>query len=247
VTGANYDPRREMHFIDPKTVRQEAWVNWGEYWHPKSVSSTCPHCGGFGIFALKPINKDAVTMSVDFHSDCPSCYRLVSFFAIGCARVDKNEAPKCESLWMHPKPPEKRKILIDEKLLKFEIFDAYQEAVECFNDQRWRATVTECRRALEGISENLFSEKERKLLKPIGEGKHETIIPNTLYSPILELTKAIRLGGLSGAHFNLQRPADEEIASKVLDMTEYLLKYFYELPSSVKQLKEIIEKFEIPL
>jgi hypothetical protein len=124
--------------------------------------------------------------------------------------------------------------------LPFEIFDAYEEAVGCFNDSRWRATVTEGGRALEGITQDKFTTQEqRKQLKDLSGKKlvPDEDVQRILFNPILELSSAIRLGRLTGAHFNLKGKADREVAEKVLDLTEYLIRYFYILSIAATELE----------
>lgn len=51
------------------------------------------------------------------------------------------------------------------------------------------------------------------------------------------LSSAIRLGRLTGAHFNIKGKADREVAEQVLNLTEYLIRYFYVLSSDATELE----------
>lgn len=141
---------------------------------------------------------------------------------------------------MLPKPSI-HEISIPSDKLPSEIFDAYEEAVKCFNAGFWRATVTECGRALEGVTQDKFSTKEeRQQLKLLSEKKKPEDnegVKSILFAPILELSSAIRLGRLTGAHFNIKGKADREVAEQVLNLTEYLIRYFYVLSSDATELE----------
>ncbi len=61
-----------------------------------------------------------------------------------------------------------------------------------------------------------------------------------MFEPIIKLSSSIRLGRLTGAHFNIKGKANEEVAEQVLSLTEYLIKYFYILPGNALKLEEKI-------
>lgn len=251
VTGANYDPRREMHFIDPETIKPERWVEISGYFLPKAITAICPHCHIPTGFLLESTVFTQVTeVAANIKSLCPLCGKPVDFFAVGCIQVTKTFSPtkRCKSIWMLPEPPEKRKILIDEKLVNADIFGAYEESINLFNAMFWRGSVTECGRALEGISQDLFTTKELETINKLGKDTNiDSNIPKALFLPIINLTLAIRTGRTSGAHLNYTKTADMEIASKMLDLTEYALRYFYEMPLALETIKSLIKLPEGPI
>lgn len=250
VTGANYDPRREMYFIDPDTIKPERWVDSKGYFLPKAIAAICPHCHIPTGFPLESTTFTQVTeVAANIKSLCPLCGKPVDFFAIGCIQVTNTSTPnkRCKSIWMLPKPLEKRKILIDENLVNADIFGAYEESINLFNARFWRGSVTECGRALEGISQDLFDSKELETIYKLGKDQNiDSNIPKALFLPIINLTLAIRAGRTSGAHLNYTKTADMEIASKMLDLTEYALRYFYEMPLALKTIKSLIKLPEDP-
>lgn len=256
VRRCDYDPRRDMHFIDPRTVLKRDWVMHGgtKRWIPVRISSICgwSDCARkIQLFSVKPQYVDQ--RSACLESECGDCRKSSKFYAIGLS--NHQTLPWCESVWQHP-IPEFKALSISSGSLLFEIFDAYEEAVGCFNDGRWRAVVTECGRALEGITQDKFVTKEqREALAAIAQSGELDVSSNAsefrqqvagiLFGPLLDLTKVIRLGRLTGAHFNLKRKADQEIAREVLDLTEYVIQYFYTLQPRAEALRVKIDEMEI--
>lgn len=261
VSECSYDPRRDMHFIDPKTVPGWNGEKTG-YWIPNCVDSVCgnPECCRTISFVPEPTGWDfEKAKTIITVATCSGCQQQSEFILIDIKKGDQPEG--CGAIWQNPAPTELRETLTDKESVPYDIFDAYEEAIGCFNDRRWRAVVTECGRALEGITHNKFStEEQRKQLGEISNLKAASldqalskkepdlagIVAFTLFEPLLDLTKAIRLGRLTGAHFNLKRKADLEIAEEVLSLTEYLIEYFYGLPSRATKLKEKVNELETP-
>ena len=215
------------------------------------VSGICPHCQEPSSFrceyrtASQNANNGNYTQINDGH--CVMCAGIVTLFAINPPKKGSNDP--CESLWMFPIPKGLRefKFTVDNNFPSH-LYESYEEAVNCHRYRRWRATVTECGRALEIISKDRFpTAEERKKLKKIGESSGQIIsedIPEVLFKPIISLNQAIRLGRNSGAHFNITKPADEEIATEVLDMLEYVIEYFYSLPNRVEKIKKELKDKE---
>ena len=251
VTGANYDPRREMHFIDPKTVDQ--WLKSSSaYWTPTSVSSICPFCDALTTFSLVAGATDQSNQAMDLHGICPKCKKGVSFFAIGCERCDRDENPdlKCASLWMHPIPQKKREVNSSFEILPSRVFSAYKASIQCFNSSIWTSTVTECGRILEGIAidkiPNWNSNKTLdRSLKDLKENLSDTGYLE-LFDPILELANALRLGRNKSAHFDFEKEPDREVATEILDLTERLMDYFYVIPTKSQDLNTKIQALGLP-
>ncbi len=242
VETDKFNTSKIMQPIAPKTV--PGWKLEGTNWVPSSIDIICPFCN-------RPSNL--VTHSYIFHPQsltmvmmgrCVRCSRESKLWAIGVKSQKSNDGSTCDEVWMLPKPSI-REISIPSDKLPSEIFDAYEEAVNCYNASFWRATVTECGRALEGVTLDKFSTKEdRQQLKSLSENKKPEDnegVKSILFAPILELSSAIRLGRLTGAHFNIKGKADREVAEQVLDLTEYLIRYFYILSSNASELEAKIK------
>ena len=245
VTGVNYDPRREMHFIEPKTVDQ--WLKSGSaYWTPTSVSSICPYCDALTTFALVAGAVDQSNQAMDLHGACPKCKKGVSFFAIGCARCDRDENPdiKCASLWMHPIPHKKREINSAFDILPARAFSDYKASIQCFNSGIWTATVTQCGRILEAVAIDKIPDwnSDKNLYQSLEDLKKKLTDTGyvDLFNPILELANALRLGRNKSAHFAVKDP-DREVATEILNLTERLIDYFYVIPTKSQKLNAKIQ------
>jgi hypothetical protein len=232
-----------MHYIDPATVPH--WKEWQEYWIPSSLDTLCPHCNKPVALEVTPSAVDHQLQSLGILGRCPRCSNISKIWLAGIRNRDTN--PGCEQIWMLPKPTI-REIAIQADVLPFPVFDAYREAVGCFNAGFWRAAVTECGRAIEGITQyKLLTDEERQKIGLWSE-KHsrseewESVVGSALFKPILLLSKAIRLGRITGPHFNFKGETDKKVAEEVLDLTEYIIRYFYILPLQVMNLESTMNE-----
>lgn len=230
--------RKIMHYIDPGTIHQWVKSSHGNMLRPESCGSICADC--HKPTALK-IDKDTYTPqtnSLSCSAHCTMCGAKAKVWIIA-----PSTRSACREIWTLPVPKSNWILSIEEESLSFKLHDAYKAAVDAYNIGMWRSVVTECGRALEGITQEQFPSKEdRKTLKKLSEGNFPKDLPSPLFEPIIELTKAVRLGRLTGAHFDLKCPADNQIAREVLELTEYCLKYFYVLPKQSSELKAKIEE-----
>ena len=209
---------------------------------PEEIDAICGFCNFHVALTCDSYTPDGQTRTVCMQGVCRRCREASMILMTGYkdwSQYQRGERP--DEFWILPKPS-LRQIKIRKESLPEDIFDAYEEAINCFNGSHWRATVTECGRALEGVTLDKFpSLEDRKTLKKISSNKTAgDTVKETLFLPILDLTSAIRLGRMTGAHFNIKGKADKEVADRVLDMTEYMIKYFYELPEDAQALEETI-------
>ncbi len=63
-----------------------------------------------------------------------------------------------------------------------------------------------------------------------------------LAAPLNALSHAIRQGGNLGAHFDMVKEPDEQLAKKMVALLEYLITYLYELPAEIEQIEKSLEK-----
>lgn len=221
-----------MHYINPGTVRR--WINWSDFFVPSAVNTVCPHCKKASSLTIEPLAEPDQHKAIISNGYCVLCNERSKIWIIGASRKGSREG--CKEIWMLPKPPGTREISISEGgNLPGGIFNAYKEAVGCFNSGFWRPTVTECNRALEGITQDKFEKEERKNLQITPELKQ--LKQYKLFEPILELASAIRLVRYYSAHFHPTKEPDREAATEVLDLTEYLIRYFYVLPFKITELE----------
>lgn len=227
-----------MQAIDPKRVA--AWHLEGELWVPKSVDTVCPFCNHPSNLVTDSYSHHRANNTMGMLGRCVRCSQQSNLWAVGLKT--RQQAPNwCKQIWMLPKPSA-REIVVSAESLPTGIFNAYKEAVGCFNAGFWRATVTECNRALEGITQDKFEKEERKNLQLSPENRD---LPQfKLFEPILKLAKVVRLLRQYSAHYHATKEPDREAAEEVLDLTEYLIKYFYVLPLKTDTLEAKINELD---
>jgi len=117
---------------------------------------------------------------------------------------------------------------------------AYESAVNVLNTKEWSATAVMCRRLLEGITKSVLPTELHK--QPLGKQLESLPAHRSLDKPILELADAVRRGGNLGAHFDLEKEPDEQVATLMLDLCEDLLEYLFTLPTRIDDLHKKIEE-----
>jgi hypothetical protein len=245
VSGCDCDPRRDMHFIDPKTAH-----NWttlqqtGDYWTVLAIDSTCPHC-----HRAVTINLDAPvlipqTESIAMRGRCPRCQDDKPIRVFLTEVRHKHETTReCGGIWMEPVP--KIRSLMISQLPEKRVFNGYKDAVESFNAGMWSSSITSCGRVVEGIGKTKFPnaqatkqikglfDKLRSELKKAPDFKE-------LLEPLLNLGEALRIGRNPGTHFDLETEPDRNLADKVIDLTEFLIRYIYLISDETTEVNRLI-------
>ncbi len=227
-----------MQLVAPDRVPE--WNLEGDLWVPKSVDAVCPFCNHPSNLVTGHYGFHAPTTTMGMLGRCVRCSQQSKVWAVG-VKTRQQSPHLCEQIWVLPKPLT-REIAVPAESLPAGIFNAYKEAVNCFNAGFWRATVTECNRTLEGVTQDKFEKEERKNLQFSLELKE---LPQfKLFEPILKLAKVVRLVRQYSAHYHATKEPDREAAAEVLDLTEYLIKYFYVLPSKTDALEAKINELD---
>lgn len=230
VTSCSPDPRRNMHYIDPATVPE--WIAAEEYWIPAVIDTTCSACHKAVSITLKLHYQCPNINSIGLKGNCPRCRDEKTVWITGIkVRKTYTEGNKCESIWLLPVPKTREPMATPEHLA-VRTSDAYREAIKCFNAGFWRSSITECGRALEGIVKNKFSTEEKRrtlndAINKVEKDLKETTKLSDLFTPIIELGHALRLGRNISSHLDLADNPDRETAEEIIDLAEFLIKYFY--------------------
>jgi HEPN domain-containing protein len=249
VSGCSYDPRHDMHFIDPKTVPLNQWNRYGEYHCPKSVSTVCPHCNGKVFLEVIPHGNsyNPLIRSLAAGGKCPGCVeeKPIQIFLVETS--NNPDSPLCQEIWVNP--PVKHRSLIVDTLPEKRIFRAYKNAIETFNAGMWAPSLVSCGRVVEGIAKTTFpNAKSTKQIKPLFNKlgselkKIEEFRP--LLDPLLGLGEALGLGRNPGGHFDLEEEPDRDLADKVIDLTEFLIQYVYQIVDEADEVKKLIAKLK---
>jgi hypothetical protein len=119
-----------MHQIDPNRI--PGWQLEGDIWVPSSVDTICPFCNHHSNLVTHSYSYHPHTRTVVMMGRCVRCGGQPKIWAIGVKTKGQQSGSECEEIWTLPKPSI-RKISIPSDKLPPEIFDAYEEAVGCFN------------------------------------------------------------------------------------------------------------------
>lgn len=233
-------PSPVMHEISVPLVPPQSWsVHQNKFWVPGKVNTVCPHCNEASSLDLehKGIQSIGRMNIVPASGRCIGCNQISSVWII--EPRSNNTSKGCQSIWMLPIPKSTVRKPIDllEGSASKRIQKTYRGAIDCFNAKIWTACINECGRVIEGISEDKFPTKEDKQkIKSLLQNNQDSV-EKTLFSPILSLTSAVRLSRRTGSHFNFTEDPDEDLADKVLTLTEYALEYFYGLHQRVSAIR----------
>lgn len=230
--------------------RVPKWIEYGDHHVPASVKTVCPFCNSSSTLTtvVQYVSAQAGKVIAGMDGDCTQCDGKSMIWVINPRRKGVSTA-NCEGIWMLPIPQLiRREATVQNDFVPERIYKAYIAALECFNSQVWTSAINECGRVIEGITQNKFptKEKRKELKKILEELDKNGSVSATLFKSILELSKAVRLSRRSGSHFDFTNDPDAEIASKVIDLTEYALEYFYGLPQKADDIGKMLDELEPP-
>ena len=223
-----------MHPIPLSSVA--AWTNHnvGGKWTPATLDTICPLCSRLLTLTLGVAIHDPHRDTVAFTARCPACAQPVHIWVVEPGNGNDASARTCSGIYMHPKPPLKREPVTPSGSLGSEPLErAYHSALKAYNVGLWDASITSCRKTLEGIVQSLDPSGTGPLFKRL----QELFQKPDLLKPLAHLTNTLRQGGNLGAHFDLEREPDEQIARLMLDLLEYFLEYTFVLSEKSKSLE----------
>jgi Domain of unknown function (DUF4145) len=215
-----------------------AWVTDGPRCSPSLVDWMCPHCPRHVSFLATGWRK---LEGPNWHgvAKCPGCHAPVQLFALHVGTGHNTLAGG--KLFMYPAGRSRVPAaeVLDSTKLTSGVKSAYKSAVNVTNTREWTASAVLCRRLLEGIAKSVLPPEVQKL--PLA--KQLAALPDhvNLAKPVLELADTVRRGGNLGAHFDLDKEPDEQVARLMLDLCEDLLQYLFVLPQRIDDLHTKIE------
>lgn len=212
-------------------------VNGDRVQLPASVDLICPYCGrqvtfplGWGGFNNNIMN----TVSV-----CPGCRKSPTFILVEFRQVADNK--RQGDLYVYPAPKVRNPIEGIEDVEQFSqgLLKSYKSTLEAYNVTHWNSAAVQCRRLLEGITQQILPEEDRK----INLYKRIPKLPEyiDLKIPIVSIAHFIRKLGNLGAHYDSEREPDEQIVTQMLDLLDYFLEYLFILPNRISHLDEALE------
>ena len=211
------------------------------FYHPASVNCACPECGREANFVFSGCKVDQQFWTLTHARPCSGCGYLVKFFG----NYTKGEVGSDRhSLQLYVLAQNSTYILksdfSDHVAVPLDV--SYRSAVDSFNAGNYPAAIVLGRRTLEGIFKFLLSEDKRgkSLSKLIDEVSDNT----DLAAPLKRLSHAVRNGGNIGAHFDLEKEPNAEIAKMVVSLVHYLIEFLYILPANIEELESALDSFE---
>jgi len=212
----------------------------GVFKYPNVVSCRCPSCGNSTNFSIPNSALKEAERSLLAAAKCAGCGYLVRFLGFYSAEPGLEGYDTLEILNVYS--PQDR--LIERPNLPENVPEPLARSlyatIDAFNSENFMATSVVGRRTLEGIFKYLVNEAERKttLNKLI-----ENVGSNFDFSaPISRLAHAIRSGGNLGAHFDMEKEPDRELAKQMVDLLLYLISYLYVLPKSITDIEAALDK-----
>lgn len=224
----------------------------GAYACPESIDAQCGYCGIHGaLIAGKEISSNRETRTLTFKARCTRdrCKEDSTVVMVGAATwgdYQQNSA-RPKEFWILPKPEFREPSVKDENIGNKRIVKAYKEAIESYNGNRPSLAISACGRIVEAIGKTKFPNASNvNNIKPLYNHLRKEVkeIPHfkELLEPFFDLGEALRLGRNPGSHFDLETDPDLGLAGKVIDLTEFLLKYIYVIPREAEEVQKLIDE-----
>ncbi|MEM1293891.1 MAG: hypothetical protein AAGH89_00910 [Verrucomicrobiota bacterium] len=114
---------------------------------------------------------------------------------------------------------------------------AYNASVGAYNSGSWDASVALCGKVLENIArtELSFTEQNGNLAQLV----EKLIKAVNTDQPLVELAASLKEGHGLGAHFDMERESNQQIAEMTLDLVECFISYLYVFRLRIHQLKQL--------
>ena len=223
-------------------VEEAAIAEWSESWHirlPRVVDINCPYCHRKVTFAIKWLAPAGGIRVVWGQARCPGCSKTPLFMLID-VHQRRDNSPQEGVPYIYPAPRLRSPLsgLDDIQQISRALRRAYRSAVNVFNAAEWEATAVSCRRVLEGITKSILPPEDHKL--PLAQQIEALPKHTDLDKPVLTLAHSLRDGGNLGAHFDLQRTPNQEVAELMVDLLDDLLEFLFILPGRIEELNSRI-------
>src|SRR5690625_2311714 len=221
-----------MRVIPTASVRR--WADIQKQSAPASFSTTCPHCTELVTFSTTGHYFDGKRACVSASARCPGCNQHVGVWSFGANGKDTAE------VYMHPNHSEPHKPKSIESAISEPLFRSYLSTVDAYNSGNFVATAVCCIRTLEGLFQDLLPEADRQhnLARSITKVA-ETV---DLAEPIRNLANVLRQGGNLGAHFDMEKEPDQQMALRMLTLLENLMEFLHVLPQEIGDLERPLDR-----
>lgn len=207
-------------------------------WCPTSIDVICPHCGRIVNLRLERHQHDPVRDCISATCRCPACSKSTSVWVIAPGDGKDKAQRSCAELCVHPNPTRPRESIVPTGHMPEPALErAYHSAIRAYNAGLWDACAVSCRKTLEGTVRSLNPDGKGPLfaqLKAVFESAN-------VMEPLVEVCESLRKGGNIGAHFDLEREPDAEVAEIMIDLLDYFLDYAFVLKDRAKALQQKLD------
>ncbi|MGC0117558.1 DUF4145 domain-containing protein [Pseudoalteromonas piscicida] len=214
--------------------RVKQWTKLQKMSVAHSFSEWCPHCSEKVIFTTTSHQMDPHRACVSSSTKCPGCNHHVGVWCFGANGEEYAE------VYIHPNTGEPHAPKDVSSIISEPLFRSYTSTIEAYNSGNYVATAVCCRRTLEGLFQELLPEGEKvnNLAKAI------TKVADTveLSLPIKNLANVLRHGGNLGAHFDMEKEPDDQMALQMLTLLENLIEFLHVLPNEISALEKLLDK-----
>ena len=225
-----------MHEIPLSSVPK--WHAVANRWCPVSIDTPCPGCGKLVNFTLANHYNDQPRSTISATGQCPACGDAAQFWVVKPGAAHDSAQRGCDGLFIFPKPrPRRQPVISNDELDVAALARAYHSAVNAYNAGLWDACATSCRKTLEGIVKTQFPDAKPPLFNQL----KEVFSRQELLEPLIHLTDTLRKGGNLGAHFDLEKEPDQEVATLMLDLLDFIMDYIFRLRSRSQQLEQRLD------
>lgn len=246
-----FDLKPAMQKVEIKNLTDFTKARDGEvdFNVPKSIDCICGFCNILTNLQVSNHLINKATRSISMLGRCIRCQKESSIYILKGKDSEDKEVEEC---WIHPKPNIREYKFTEDDIGAVRIWRAYKEALETFNNGNPTSSINSCGRIVEGIAKTNFpnAQSTNQIGKLFTKLKTEfSNLPeefSNLLSPILSLGEALRIGRNTAGHFDLEQEPDRELASKILDLTEFLIQYTYTLDKEASKVEQLIQSF-VPL
>lgn len=214
--------------------------------HPSAIDITCPHCNRWVTFSTPHWHNTQAGLEVA-NVTCPACMQPVKFLLFERSNDDAPDVH--EAIYIYPSPQVKVPLsgLKTDETFSAPLMRTYKSLLRVYNAREWNATAILAKKLLEGIIQNVFIDESNRL--PLAKQLEKLADLKVLSRPLLGLADGMRHGGGLGAHFELIKEPDNQVAELMLELTEELLEYLFVLPRRIDELHariEALSKADIP-
>ena len=246
-----------MHFIAPSCIPISDWKTLqGQFhnaWFPEAIPTVCPYCHTSAYIQVTPVCSEASYIhSLGMKGYCPGpdCGKgkLIRFFLTDIK--SGKQSPRCGAIWMEPEPKVRSLIVSESNLppgMTNRLHRSYAAAVRNYNSGDWTSSVSASSNVIEGIGKSSFPRSDgkatiSKLFSDLSISLRSTPEYATILRPITGLNDALCVSRNPGSHFDTEKDPNQELAAKLLDLVEFLLRYVYLLPGEAQELKKIVSE-----